>query len=184
MMKRFSAVIFVCSIVIFLAVPSYADDTAEEGRKFIESFEWDATAYSKVESFRKHEGTYLSFLKAGDDDRVFIGSVMLGLLKSNQAGQILLTLKPKGRLSEIGIAFAYCRLRLDYDKNYSKLEKIGRESQIAGGARSLANLEVVELLSFLPDKKFPKYATSLVTDEEFQREAIDVALDRFKSMNK
>jgi hypothetical protein len=184
MMKRISDIIFVLSIVILLAVPVYADDIAAEGSKFIESFEWDATAYSKVESFRKYEGTYLSFLKAGDDDRVFIGSVMLGLLKSNQASQILLTLRPKGKLSEIGIAFALCSLRLDYDKNYLKLEKIGREPQMAGEARSLARLEVVELLSFLSDERFPKYALSLITDEEYQHEAIDVALTRFKLIKK
>jgi hypothetical protein len=55
---------------------------------------------------------------------------------------------------------------------------------MAGSARSLARLDAVELLSFLPDERFPKYATSLITDEVFQSEAIDVALERFKSMKK
>jgi hypothetical protein len=184
MIKRISIMMFVISFFTTLTVPVYANDIAVESGKLIESFEWDATAHSKVETFRKYESTYISFLQTNDDERVFIGSVMLGLLKSNQAGQILMTLKSKGKLSEIGIAFALCSLRLDYEKNYTKLEKIGRESQMAGSARSLARLDAVELLSFLPDERFPKYAASLITDEVFQSEAIDVALERFKSMKK
>ncbi len=184
MMKRISVIIFALSLFISLAARGYSDDIAAESSKFIKSFEWDVTAYSKIGTFRKHESIYVSFLQASDDEHVFIGSVMLGLLESNQAGQILMTLKPKGKLSEIGITFALCSLRFDYDKNYSKLEKLGRESQMAGGAQSLARLEVVELLSFLPDARFPKYAASLITDEVFQREAIDVALLRFQAMKK
>ncbi len=184
MMTRISVIVFVFSLFTSLTAHGYANDIAAESIKFIESFEWDATAYSKIESFRKNEHLYMNLLQSSDDEFVFVGSVMLGLLKSNQAAQILKTLKPKGKLSEIGIAFALCSLRLNYDKNYSLLEKIGREPQMAGSARSLARLEVVELLSFLPDERFPEYAASLITDEVFQHEAIDVALMRFQSMKK
>jgi hypothetical protein len=105
---------------------------------------------------------------------------MLGLLKADQARQILKSLKPKGELSEIGIAFALCCLQQDYEKNYLKLEKIGRKTQMAGSARSLARIEVVELLSFLSDERFPKYASSLITEEVWQQEAIEIALSRYE----
>ncbi len=81
------------------------------------------------------------------------------------------------------MAFALCCLQQDYEKNYLTLERIGRKTQMAGSARSLARLEVVELLSFLPDERFPKYAASLIIDEVWQHEAIEVALSRYELIN-
>ncbi len=162
---------------------SIASDIKADTIKFIESFEWDAAVSPKIQSFKDHENLYISYLNDSDDESVFVGSVMLGLLKANQAIQILKTLKPKGELSEIGMAFALCCLQQDYEKNYLTLERIGRKTQMAGSARSLARLEVVELLSFLPDERFHKYAASLITDEVWQHEAIEVALSRYELIN-
>ena len=52
------------------------------------------------------------------------------------------------------------------------------------GANSLANLEVVELLSFLADPRFQTYALSLSSDETYQREAISISIKRYEEISK
>ncbi len=67
---------------------SIASDIKADTIKFIESFEWDAAVSPKIQSFKDHENLYISYLNDSDDESVFVGSVMLGLLKANQAIQI------------------------------------------------------------------------------------------------
>ena len=109
---------------------------------------------------------------------------MLGLLKSKTSIDTLKNIKPKTESSKVAILFSLCSLKQNYNENYSKLEALGKKTHDVAGAKSIVNLDVVELLSFLGDPKFKKYASSLSSNEQFQNEAISVAITRYEAIAK
>ena len=161
-----------------------AGEPLQETYAFVESFEWDPMANSKIGKYKQYEKTYLNFIRTTNEEQVYLGSIMLGLLKRKAAVDTLRQLKPKAELSKIGVLFSLCVLKQDYSENYAKLENLGRETQSVGGAKSLVNLNAIELLSFLADPRFRKYVSSLSTDEVFQSEAISVSIARYEAIVK
>ena len=162
----------------------HADETKKKTSRFIESFEWDSMAHLKIEKFKNYEPIYLKYINSSDEKTIYLGAVMLGLLKSEESLNSLKTIQSKDKLSEIGVLFALCSLKHNYSKNYLRLEELGKQTQDVAGANSIANLEVVELLSFLADPRFLAYASSLSSDETFQREAISVSIARYQEIYK
>jgi hypothetical protein len=79
---------------------------------------------------------------------------------------------------KIGVSFALCMLKQDYNVNKRHIMEAGKSIQNAGSAVSLKYLEAVTLLSLLEDDEFIEYATSLqlITEEAYQREIIDFAI--------
>lgn len=154
----------------------------DKSLKFIESFEWEIDVILKIEVFKKYESIYLDLLKSNDPQKVYVSSVMIGLLKTQPAVNVLKTIETQNINASVGIAFAKCRLNIQYEPNYKFLEKVGTEQQLVGGAQSLSNLNVVILLSLICDKRFPEYADKLKTQEAFQRGAIEVALLRYRKI--
>ena len=183
-MKPLLKIIIISLISISFINPCNANEIQKKTSMFVESLEWDPIAHSKVEKYKQHESTYLNYIQAKDEKQIYLGSIMLGLLESKSAIELLKKIKPKTQSSKVGVLFSLCALKQNYSENYSKLEVLGKKTQDVAGAKSIVNLDVVELLSFLGDPKFKKYASSLKSDEQFQNEAISVAITRYEAIAK
>ena len=94
--------------------PCYADETKKKTSRFIESFEWDSMAHLNIEKFKIYEPIYLKYINSSDEQTIYLGAVMLGLLKSKDSLNSLKTIQSKERLPEIGVLFALCALKHNY----------------------------------------------------------------------
>jgi len=181
-MKKYlltSILVLYCFSPISAQTDSY-NNILMESKKYLESIEWDSRAYLKINKFNNYGQTYLASLSSSNPEDVYISAIMLGLLRSSNALPQLKKVTSNSILSKIGVSFAFCSLNHNYEENYIYLMNTGRTEQFAGRAHSLKYLNVVMLLSFLEDKRFPEYADSLITDETFQKEAIHIASQRYQ----
>lgn len=186
MYRRYIAILVVISAFLlgFSIAAGSSEITLVESRKFVENLMWESEALKKTERFREYEGLYLDLLTSENQNDVYVAAVMLGLLKTNAAANSLQSIQPTTTQTAIGVAFARCRLNIQYENNYKFLEQVGTKTQRAGEARSLANIDAIILMSFLGDKRFPIYVRSLSdkTEEVWQQEAIDAALLRYREI--
>ena len=183
-MKPLLKIIVISLISISFINPCNANEILKKTSRFVESLEWDPMAHSKLNKYKENEAEYLKYIKSENEKSTYVGAIMLGLLKSKASIDTLKKIKPKTESSKVAVLFALCALKQNYKENYSKLEALGIKTQDVAGAKSIVNLDVVELLSFLGDPKFKKYASSLKSDEQFQNEAISVAITRYEAIVK
>lgn len=153
---------------------------------YIESMEWDLDFLAKAADFAPYKQVYIQKLASDSSQDVFLSAVMLGLLKVDAVIPKLEHVNIDSPLPKIGVAFALCMLQGDHHDYRKYLMKIGETTQKAGNARSLKYLEAVNLLSLLEDEGFIEYATKLqhLTEEAYQREIIDFAIQRYKRLSK
>lgn len=182
--------LYLLLMLTILSKPVFAGGSADEvmdaTRRYIESMEWDTNFYAYANKYSERDHIYISKLSSDSPEDVYLSSVMIGLLEIKEAIPKLKQVSPDTPLERIGIAFALCRLGENCPNNIEYLMAIGITPQKAGGAKSLKYLEAVELLSLLNVEHFIQYASNLkmITDEAYQREAIEVALIRYQAINK
>jgi len=158
------------------------EEALSKTKKYIETIEWDEYFMDKAKDYLVYKDVYLQKLRTGTPDEIFTSTIMLGLLNIQESAQEISLIKIDDLRVSIGVIFAQCRLNECSEKNVIDLKRIGRTTQIIGNAISLKYLEVVELLSILDIEGFIEYANELknITDEVYQKEAIEVAINRYK----
>jgi len=157
----------------------------KQTQKYIESIEWDVDFVAKANKFAPYKQVYMQKLNSRSPQDVFLAAVMLGILKAESAVPTLKKMESDSTLVKIGVSFALCMLlRQDYDIYKKYLMETGKITQDVGGATSLKYLEAVELLSLSSDEGFIEYTNKLKTDEAYQIEAIEVAVERYKKKKK
>lgn len=152
--------------------------------EYIESIEWDPNFSIKAKGYAPYKKTYMKKLSSESPQDIFLSSVMLGLLKAEESIPKLKGIKSNDPIVRIGVSFALCMLKQDYQVHKRHLMELGKSTQNAGGAVSLKYLEAVNLLSLLGDDGFIEYAPNLqlITEEAYQREIIDFAIKRYQML--
>jgi len=179
-------VIAIVATTIASSLNNEASGIMKLTQDYIESIEWDVDFEAKANKFAPYTQVYMKRLDSSSPQHVFLSAIMLGLLKVDAAIPKLKQVNIDSPLAKIGVAFALCMLQGDHHHYRKYLMKIGETTQKAGKAQSLKYLEAVNLLSLLEDEGFIEYATKLqnLTEEAYQREIIDFAIQRYKRLSK
>jgi hypothetical protein len=186
MLKKIFIIVMALSVWANLAFSKQiADETVMKSTKmYIESLEWDPDFSGKTKEYSNYKDIYIKKLSSQSPEDIFLAAIMLGLLKANESTVKLKEIKTDSIRAKIGISFALCMLKEECQSRRSYLMQLGEVTEMAGRALSLKHLEAVELLSLIRDNGFVAYATKIKkkTNEVWQQEAIDVALERYEKL--